>query len=86
MVFRPFYVQKEFLRKILSLPDFDFRDSDDTLTIILENIIRSSGTFFISGGYLRTVVPHGGPGGGNREKHCCNHTDKGYVDGRWMAL
>ena len=56
MVFRPFYVQKEFLRKILSLPDFDFRDSDDTQTIILENIIRSSGTFFISGGYLRTVV------------------------------
>ena len=56
MVFRPFYVQKEFLRKILSLPDFEIRDSDDTQTIILENIIRSSGTFFISGGYLRTVV------------------------------
>ena len=56
MVFRPFYVQKEFLRKILSLPDFDFRDSDNTQTVILENVTRSSGTFFISGGYLRTVV------------------------------
>ena len=56
MVFRPFYVQKEFLRKIPSLPDFDFRDSDNTQTVILENIIISSGTFFISGGYLRTVV------------------------------
>ena len=55
-VFRPFYVQKEFLRKILSLPDFDFRDSDNTQTVILENITRSSSTFFISGGYLRTVV------------------------------
>ena len=57
MVFWPFYVQKEFLRKIPSLPDFDFRDSDNTQTVILENIIRSSSTFFISGGYLRTVVP-----------------------------
>ena len=56
MVFRPFYVQKEFLRKIPSLPDFDFRDSDNAQTVILENIIISSGTFFISGGYLRTVV------------------------------
>ena len=54
--FARFYVKKEFLRKILSLPDFEIRDSDDTQTIILENIIRSSGTFFISGGYLRTVV------------------------------
>ena len=44
------------IRKIPSLPDFEIRDSDDTQTIILENIIRSSGTFFISGGYLRTVV------------------------------
>ena len=50
MVFRPFYVQKEFLRKILSLPDFAVRDSDDTQTVILENIIRPYGTFFISGG------------------------------------
>ena len=25
-------------------------------TVILDNITRSSGTFFISGGYLRTVV------------------------------
>ena len=56
MVFRPFYVQKEFLRKILSLPDFEIRDSDDTQTIILENNIRPSSTFFVSGGYLRTVV------------------------------
>ena len=56
MVFRPFYVEKEFLRKIPSLPDFDFRDSDNTQTVILENIIRPSSTFFISGGYLRTVV------------------------------
>ena len=56
MVFRPFYAQKEFLRKILSLPDFEIRDSDDTQTIILENNIRPSSTFFVSGGYLRTVV------------------------------
>ena len=59
MVFRPFYAQKEFLRKIPSLPDFEIRDSDDTQTIILENNIRPSSTFFVSGGYLRTVVkPH----------------------------
>ena len=56
MVFRPFYAQKEFLRKIPSLPDFEIRDSDDTQTIILENNIRPSSTFFVSGGYLRTVV------------------------------
>ena len=56
VVFWPFYVQKEFLRKIPSLPDFDFQDSDNTQTVILENIIRSSRTFSISGGYLRTAV------------------------------
>ena len=56
VVFRPFYAQKEFLRKIPSLPDFEIRDSDDTQTIILENNIRPSSTFFVSGGYLRTVV------------------------------
>ena len=59
MVFRPFYAQKEFLRKIPSLPDFEIRDSDDTQTIILENNIRPSSTFFVSGGYLRTVVNGG---------------------------
>ena len=53
MVFRPFYVQKEFLRKIPSLPDFEIRDSDDTQTIILENIIRSSCTFFYFWGVLK---------------------------------
>ena len=53
MVFRPFYVQKEFLRKILSLPDFAVRDSDDTQTVILENIIRSSSTFFYFWGVLK---------------------------------
>ena len=56
VVFRPFYAQKEFLRKILSLPDFEIRDSDGTQTVILENNIRPSSTFFVSGGYLRTVV------------------------------
>ena len=53
MVFRPFYVEKEFLRKIPSLPDFDFRDSDNTQTVILENIIRSSGIFFHFWGVLK---------------------------------
>ena len=38
------------------MPDFALRDSDDTQTVILENIIRASRTFSISGGYLRTVV------------------------------
>ena len=50
VVFRPFYVQKEFLRKILSLPNFDFRDSDNIQTVILENITRSSGAFLFLGG------------------------------------
>ena len=56
MVFRPFYAQKEFVCKIPSLPDFEIRDSDDTQIVILENIIRPSSTFVVSGGYLRTVV------------------------------
>ena len=45
-----FYAQKEFLRKIPSLPDFEIRDSDDTQTVILENIIISSSTFLFLGG------------------------------------
>ena len=38
------------------MPDFAVRESDNTSTDFLGNIIRSSGTFFIHGGYLRTVV------------------------------
>ena len=35
VVFRPFYVEREFLRKIPSLPNFAIQDSDDTQTVIL---------------------------------------------------
>ena len=56
--FTRFYVKSRKSRKIPSLPDFEIRDSDDTQTIILENNIRPSSTFFVSGGYLRTVVRH----------------------------
>ena len=40
---------RNFLCKILSLPDFAVRDSDDTQTVILENIIRPCGTFYFWG-------------------------------------
>ena len=73
VVFRPFYAQKEFLRKILSLPDFEIRDSDDTQTIILENNIRPSSNFFCFWGVLKdccvvtvivAVIAGGQKGGG----------------------